>query len=401
MHYIRLLRPPRLAINRNRYQTELVFDIKTDLGDSLLCPDSPIDLVVTAHVFSPMRPDSSCLLSEPGKLQWQANARVLKPVFEFPQMIRNALQSGDTVELCISPASSLSADEVRSILSSSIKSSKRDDMEGLIMPVWVGLNGPEADVDISTRRIRLNKASETAEYLEIEEDIGESIARHIWDAGVVSLCAIAGTYKFPELASSQGGCMQKVNQILGHEDGVNVLELGCGVGVLGIGLCAVYPRGVSECTILMTDLPEAEGRARANMGLLQQQRSGSNLGYAQVMYENLDWEHGRRGSFGQQTGYRRWDLVMLSDCTYNVDMLPALVETLSALHRHNKEQTPVNEQFSTKVFLATKPRHASELALFQLMAAEEWKVAEKQVLPLPVVGREMETVEMYLFEKTA
>ncbi|OAA50691.1 hypothetical protein NOR_01141 [Metarhizium rileyi] len=397
MHYIRLLRAPRMSVRQDSMQAELVFTITTDLGESFLCPEDDIELVVTAHVTS-LSGNSSCLLTKRGALQWQAGRRVCKPVFEFPEMIQRAFMYGDTVELCISPSSELSGDEVQNILRSSIRDAAKDP-NGLIVPVWVGMNGPEVDPDVSTRRIRLTAPSEPAQFLEIQEEIGESIARHIWDAGVVSLCTIVGAYKFPKFKTSQHSCMRKLLDILNNKDGVNVLELGCGVGILGIGLCAVYPRGTGECTIMMTDLTEAEGRVRSNMGLLQQLRSGSDLGYAQVMYENLDWNKAQEGGFRGQIQYRRWDLIMLSDCTYNVDMLPALVGTLSAIHRANLELTADDDEFSTKVFVATKPRHSSERSFFDLMTAEGWTTEEKQVLPLPVLSGDPESVEMYLFEK--
>ncbi|OAQ73621.1 hypothetical protein VFPPC_13041 [Pochonia chlamydosporia 170] len=391
MHYIRLLRAPRMTVTNDSMQTELVFTITTDLGDSFLSPDEPIDLVVTAHVLS-VSGDPACRLSEKGALKWQAGRRVCKPIFEFPPEIQQAFQSGQSVEICISPESGLLGDEVKNILRSSIQPT-----DGLIMPVWVGMSGPEADDDVSTRRILLSGQYEP-QYLEIQEEFGDSIARHVWDAGVVSLCAMVGAYRFPDLETSKHPCMRKLLSILNSRE-VNVLELGCGVGILGLGLYAVYPRGLGECTILMTDLEEAERRVRSNMALLRQQHSGSDLGRAQVMYENMDWNRAKEGKFGRRFQDRRWDLIMLSDCTYNVDMLPALVDSLSAIHRVNTEFTDDEEKFSTKVFIAMKPRHASEMEFFKLMAAEDWVTQEKQVLSLPVLGRESESVEMYIFEK--
>lgn len=400
MHYIRLLRPPKLAPSQRGMHTELVFTITTDLGDSFLYPEEPIDLVVTADIYAPSG-DVSCELSERGELQWLPGRRVAKPVYELPPMAVNAMMSGDAVELCVSTASSFSAEGVQSILSSSAEEPSRGRAEGLVMPVRVALNGPEADNDISTRKLRLSAAGEPPEYLEVEEEIGESIARHVWDAGVVALAAIAGTYKFPRLGPSRHPCMQALRRMFDDGETMNILELGCGVGILGTGLCAVYPRGAGDCTILMTDLDEAEGRARANMALLKHNRSGSQLGSANLLYENLDWDHGRQGRFGRQVRRRRWDLVMLSDCTYNADALPALVGTLSALHASNNAQQAAGGDgpVSTRVFLATKPRHASERALFDLMAGDGWRTLETQILPLPVLGGESESVEMYLFEK--
>ncbi|KAL5094768.1 hypothetical protein Trisim1_005498 [Trichoderma cf. simile WF8] len=79
-------------------------------------------------------------------------------------------------------------------------------------------------------------------------------------------------------------------------------------------------------------------------------------------------------------------------------MLPALLGTLSALHESNTAETGEQPQ-STKVFLATKPRHASEEALFGLLSDQGWTELHRQTLPLPVLGAETQCVELYLYEK--
>ncbi|KAG6024570.1 hypothetical protein E4U41_001738 [Claviceps citrina] len=396
MHYVRLKGPPRINVLDDGIQSTVTFEVANDLGDDLLSPADPVSITVRAHAESSYK-NVSCTLGL--QLEWGAGHRVMKPTFRLPRKIENAIAGGDSVSLSIGPANpDLAADSVYNILMSSIKD-RKEGADGLISTVTVGLSGPDVDNDASLRRILLSGPGDVPQHLIIGEQIGHSIARHIWDAGLVSLSAIAGTFRFPDLAPSQSSCMKKVHQILSQEDGVNVLELGCGVGILGVGLSAVYPKGTGSCTILMTDCHDAEGRARSNMGRLHQQRSGSNLGYAQVMYENLDWANGCQGRFGSKVQDRRWDLIMLSDCTYNADSIPALVGTLSAVHYMNKDFDPDDVTFATKVFLATKPRHDDELVLFDMMAAEDWTIADKLVLSLPVLGHESETVEMYLFEK--
>ncbi|KAG5946114.1 hypothetical protein E4U53_006628 [Claviceps sorghi] len=411
MHYVRLKAPPKINVLADGIQTSIVFEVANDLGDDLLCPTDPVGITVRAYAEASPYANVSCALIERLPLEWDKGHRVMKPTYRLPPKVESAITGGDSVFLSIGPANPGSAaDSVYNILTSSTEDHKDGGVGGgggdhgrgrggLISSVTVGLSGPEVDDDACLRRILLSGRGEPPQYLIIGEQIGHSIARHVWDAGLVSMAAIAGTFKFPDLAPSQSSCMKKVHEILIREDGVNVLELGCGVGVLGLGLCAVYPKGTGDCTILMTDRHEAERSARSNMGLLHQQRSGSNLGYAQVMYENLDWDNGRQGRFGNRVRERRWDLIMLSDCTYNADSIPALVGTLSAVHSLNKDFDPDDTSFTTKVFLATKPRHNDELVLFDTMAAENWKITDKLVLPLPVLGRELERVEMYLFEK--
>ncbi|KAK2602000.1 hypothetical protein QQS21_004426 [Conoideocrella luteorostrata] len=400
MHYVRLPGWPKVMANiADVIHVQLCFEIRNDLGDELLRPADPVELIVWAHTTSSPCKMVRCILPERIMLHRETHQQVWKPTFPLPREIDGAIKSGDSVSLTIGPANpALSAGSAYNVLMSSIKD-KGEGNNGLISPVSVGLSGPDLDENASRRRIVLSGPDECLQELFIGEEIGNSIACHIWDAGLVSLCVIAGTFKFPQLETSQSSCMRKVSKILNQEDRVNILELGCGVGILGIGLCKVYPRGVAECTILMTDCTSAARRARSNMGILHHQRSGSNLGYAQVMYENLDWENGRHGRFGPRLQTRRWDLIMLSDCTYNVDSIPALVGTLSEVHRLNKDFYPEDKTFSTKVFLATKPRHDDERALFDRMAAEDWSMSDKEVLSLPVLGRESERVEMYLFEK--
>ncbi|KAG5918567.1 hypothetical protein E4U42_006800 [Claviceps africana] len=405
MHYVRLKAPPKIKVLDDGIQTSIVFEVANDLGDELLSPTDPVGITVRAHAEASPYANVSCALIERLPLEWDKGHRVMKPTYKLPPKVESAITGGDTVFLSIGPTNSASAaDSVYNILTSSIEDHKDGaghgaGRGGLISSVTVGLSGPEVDDDVCLRRILLTGRGEPPQYLIMGEQIGHSIARHVWDAGLVSMAAIAGTFKFPDLGPSQSSCMKKVHGILAHEDGVNVLELGCGVGVLGLGLCAAYPKGTGDCTVLMTDRHEAERRVRYNMGLLHQQRSGSNLGYAQAMYENLDWDNGRQGRFGNRVRERRWDLIMLSDCTYNADSIPALVGTLSGVHKLNRDFDPDDASFATKVFLATKPRHDDELVLFDMMATEGWTITDKLVLPLPVLGRESERVEMYLFEK--
>ncbi|KAL7951538.1 hypothetical protein V8C42DRAFT_356768 [Trichoderma barbatum] len=104
------------------------------------------------------------------------------------------------------------------------------------------------------------------------------------------------------------------------------------------------------------------------------------------------------GLFGPEVQSHLWDLLLFSDCTYNVDMLPALVGTLYVLHESNMAQAGEQPQ-STKVLLATKPRHASEEALFGILSDQGWTELHRQTLPLPVLVAEAQCVELYLYEK--
>ncbi|KAH7175422.1 putative methyltransferase-domain-containing protein [Dactylonectria macrodidyma] len=405
MHYVRFLRAPKLRPGRgNRLEVQLLFTITTDLGDSFLHPEKGLDLQVTASASSSAG-TSTWLLSDPGRLYWEPGMRVAKPTLDLPIAFERAIQAGVRIQICVRASEpSQHADgaaKILAIASEKPRYRKEAVRMGAVMPAWISLNRAGGGTDVSMRRLQVSDSPTGFGYVEVEEEIGESIARHVWDAGVVALCAIAGIDTAPDNESSKRPCMRALKDLFYSRKAINVLELGCGVGILGVGLAAVYPKlSRGQCTILMTDLAEAEERARSNMARLHPQPSESEEPPVRMLYENLDWEDGRQGRFGKEVESRPWDLVMLSDCTYNVDMLPALVETLSAVHSSNLKLVP-GEPFTTQVFLATKPRHASERELFELMKKEGWETRHKQVLQLPVLGGEPESVELYLFDKSS
>ena len=392
MHYIRFLRPPRVASSGKTHQIELLFIISTDLGDSLLFPDEPLELAVEAYVGGSGA--SPIPLSGKDQVVWKPGQRVVKSTFRIPPPVSKALTAGRDIELCIRPEGKFSADEAQAVLP---RGSGEED--GLVMPVWLTLNsGGGSEQETSTRKLRLWEASGEQSQLEIFEDVGEpkSLARHVWDGGLVTVCALGGLVHDPALEASQGSCIQAVKSILLQERPINILELGCGVGVLGLGVATVCsamkpPGEPHRRTVLMTDLEDAEEQVRSNIDRVP------DLPGTELLYENLDWEDGRHGRFGTNIKARTWDLIMFSDCTYNVDVLPALVETLAALHRGN--QTRHDGQAPTKLFLATKVRHSSEAEVFDLIAADQWIKLQQQTIALPVLGADSQRVELYLYEK--
>ncbi|RFU73164.1 upf0665 family c [Trichoderma arundinaceum] len=413
MHYIRLLKSPTRSRSGKKHTLDLVFTITTDLGDSFLYPDEPIDLAIYAELPIDSELDKKVLIYPlPGtsKLQWRSGMRVVKPSVDISGGLQQALKSKGKVDICIR-AERISTHGTSDILATTVVS--EEEPAGQVMPVWITLSPDKGEIEISARRLYLPGAPEPGAYVEFEEEIGESIARHIWDAGVIAFSAIAESCMLPTPSDTEPSGLKALQSLFTGPRSINVLELGCGVGILGGGLSAVFPRmrppPSRGCTILMTDLEEAEGRTRSNMSRLLQARQGrkSSAGPpVKLLYENLDWEEGRKGLFGPEAQSHRWDLIMLSDCTYNVDMLPALVETLSALHASNKARTAASPASaaerprSTKVFLATKPRHASEEALFDLLSHEGWVELHRQTLPLPVLGAETQCVDLYLYEKS-
>ncbi|KAI2463711.1 putative methyltransferase-domain-containing protein [Annulohypoxylon bovei var. microspora] len=393
MHYIRLLRPAKLD-GRNSI-ISLLITITTDLGDSFLSPDKPVDLIVSAD--DPV--GQSVILKTDQPVRWTSGLRVLN--IKVP--VNACLKRDDvTCSIKIHPATqslplgTMGSNDVlpwRAAESSSAG-------QGLIMPVSVEIvKGVCSPVSLRTLQLNTHSQHENQLNLELEEDIGESIARHIWDAGVVTASFIADA-----CCTNEG-----IRDILPMKrDTFSAIELGSGVGILGITLALIIEkaaviqgRTLSEATVLLTDLVEAEERAMSNISraeaVLPRLRTTGSL--VALQYENLDWDEGRHGQFGPLCSARLWDLVVLSDCTYNVDSLPALIGTLSALHTANLKHSENQKDTKTSVILATKPRHSSEKALFGLLKADEWRYSVLKSIPLPKLGEDDEVVDIYLLEK--
>ncbi|CAK7207565.1 hypothetical protein SEUCBS139899_010375 [Sporothrix eucalyptigena] len=374
-------------------------------------------------------------------LSWNGGMRVLKLEAKLPKEAESLLWSSPSSSssstgknlkrrICIRTADkSLSATHIQHLTKP--KSAGNGDEGGLIMPLWVDVpaTADEAFPHVALRQLLLHDEvlkmdSTTPEAcVEVEEEIGESIARHVWDAGLVAVTFLADTClgqstsrKRPREEDGDNkadtttpiSLPDALRSILLHQPKqakdktLRVLEVGSGVGILGIGLAAIVQEAGRRSTattdddnamFLLTDLPEAEEHARANI---------ARSGLSSLEYENLDWEDGRQGHFGPAVAGKGddagtvWDLVVLSDCTYNVDMLPALVETLTALPSSTTKGTKAKKP---SVLLARKPRHASEEALFSLMTEHGWTVRASSEVPLPVLDNDAQVVELYLYEK--
>jgi hypothetical protein len=376
-----------MSYKKGRTNIDLVLTITTDLGETFLFPDEPLQLV--AHLFT-SSPHQKPVPDLETSLTWSPGMRVLKTSIPVSRT--------DLKFLCVGPIDhELSAGHL-SRLSRPTTGRHR----GLMLPAWADIcpaNGVSSDV--SFRRLQVTDDV----FLELEEEIGESIARHIWDAGMAATAFL--TYLQPpsevDIGTNNSNMTVSLREILSYDRPINILELGCGVGILGLGLGAILSsrrdfstyRGVA---LLMTDLEEAENRARCNIQRLENLRAPS-ANPVKVLYENLDWDLGREGKFGSEVLSRSWDLIVLSDCTYNIDMLPALVETLSQIHTLSKARYKPGDLHTTSVFLATKRRHSSEDALFGLMSGHGWSIRCHNVMPMPVLYEDSEAVDLYIFGK--
>lgn len=408
MHYIRLLRP---LVLDERGSVKIVLAITTDLGDAFLSPPEPVPisvcLVHDGHT-TPTAPNPIRLTTSGPRPVWKDGMRVLKLDVQVPSQVVRGIKTAaadpatrGTVELFIT-ASPGPEEPLRTV------DLPFDETNGRILGLSAPISLPGQEPKyLAKRKFRL---SPQTCLLELNEEIGESIDRHIWDAGVIAMGAVSNMLSPDSSTATDHVTWDKtplLKKLLCSASGsqpVNVIELGCGVGILGLGLAAALHARLSDTAaegevtsnILLTDLPGAEDLARTNISLFAKAAEGSGRAAAvELDFESLDWEEGKEGRFGPKVDGTTWDMIIISDCTYNVDMLPALVGTLSALA--NKTTRETNDEKQTKVVLATKPRHASEKALFGLMGQDGWEVVERATQRLPHLGKQDEVVELYLF----
>lgn len=155
---------------------------------------------------------------------------------------------------------------------------------------------------------------------------------------------------------------------------VRAVELGAGCGIVGIALAQILPR----CAVTLTDLPEVDEIVSRNIKATQL-APGSALDF-----QVLDWDEKPSDDvFGEPV-----DLILVSDCTYNADSLPALVRVLGFL----TDTSP-----HALVLVSLKRRHESEAVFFELMQAASFAILEQTGVSLPAPYSETDKIEMYAF----
>ncbi len=160
---------------------------------------------------------------------------------------------------------------------------------------------------------------------------------------------------------------------------LNVIELGSGCGLVGIALASVQPK----CHILLTDLPDAMNILDYNISR-SRPASGSK-----IEHMVLDWADKLPAAITLEN----YDLILVSECTYNEVSIPALVTTLSALAARSPDAL---------IVLATKVRHFSEAVFFDLMSDAGFEELERISIALPDPQKKkddeiLESVDVYCF----
>lgn len=137
-----------------------------------------------------------------------------------------------------------------------------------------------------------------------------------------------------------------------------------------------------KCQVILSDLPEAMDLIDCNIA-----DSRSAVG-SRVSSLVLDWDQDLPKTITAQN----FDLILVCDCTYNSDSIPALVKTLSTL----AARTP-----AALIVMATKVRHVDEIIFFDLMHRAGLVEAEHQAVSLhnehAAFNDQHQTIDIYVY----
>ncbi|KAI9767585.1 MAG: hypothetical protein M1840_005622 [Geoglossum simile] len=334
MRYIRFLKYPKCSHSENKSSSTVsaLITITSDLGESFY----PKDVAIAANL---VRDENSESMGY-GVYYWRAGMRSLQL----------DISAGNTaafpVKLHVVVKNYEHGDSVHEYLSSAGND---------IVSAWSEPLDP-ADKGAPHYTIERRFLCQGGETLAIREETGESIARHIWDAGLMLM-------SFLDRSITTGSIdMLSLRETLAiaKKKCLNCIELGTGCGVVGLGLAQALP----NCNVLLTDLPEAEDIVKWNMLAT---RPASNT---VISFEVVDWEEDLPISVSST----EFDLILVADCTYNPSSVPSLVRVLATLAARSRNAT---------VLLAHKVRHSSEAVFLEHIADAGFFQDDHVAIPLP------------------
>ncbi|TEY71516.1 hypothetical protein BOTCAL_0091g00010 [Botryotinia calthae] len=367
MHYIRLFKQPRLvpiassASSSSPRILSAKITITTDLGESYLMSDVKLRAEVEVDGIS---------LGSGKEYIWKGTNGMRSLEIQIPIKVQRGVEQWTT--MIVRPAENIyGVDSFEDVLGISQN-------EGGIVKVR------SRSIDLKTGATRSEGMAERVfstgygrrDKIRIWEETGESIARHIWDAGLVLSSYLSSLGS----SSRPAGSLPTLEKSLSTQKNINILELGAGCGIVGITLAKVFSDRINK--ILLTDLPEASEILEKNLSAMTPDSDVSLCN--SCSHQVLDWS----APLPQDVRGERWELVVVADCTYNPDVVPDLVNTLIRVRDGNQ---------GTLVLLAMKVRHDSEMVFFELMEKGGFGVVEKCKVPLGMVGEEGQEIEIFVF----
>ncbi|KAJ5362505.1 hypothetical protein N7541_003349 [Penicillium brevicompactum] len=334
VYYVRFLKTPRIQQQKGVVSITALICITTDLGDSFLAED--VDLVVIVR-------EKGGKIALEKQTKWNAYNREL-PITLSPLPAKLA---GKTLELEI--------DTPEHQRSTPLETGPVPLVMGAISAPFGPQSAPAAKL---VQRIIVAPGVQ----LPVWEETGNSIARHIWDAGLATVVYLESKMPALETVLSRG------------DRSIQVVELGAGCGIVGIGLAQMLP----NCSVLLTDLPEVEEIITRNINSARQASASS------VRYQNLDWEHPPENLCSQPI-----ELILVSDCTYNADSLPVLVSCLDRLVRASP---------GALILVSLKRRHESETVFFELMRSAGFSSVQDS-MELPSEHEQVDEIEFHCYSR--
>ncbi|KAE8394636.1 putative methyltransferase-domain-containing protein [Aspergillus alliaceus] len=353
VYYIRFLKTPRSQKQKSgSLSISALICITTDLGDTFLAQD--VDLVVTLT----LKGSEKVLHQEP--LSWKAGKREL-PISLGPF---HPQLSQHTTVLSVTTADRLKHN-----------SPTPDILLGkagvpLVISGWSAPFGGSESL-VAENLLERRFGFKDGQDLRIWEETGNSIARHIWDA------AIASVIYLQQIATGDSATTAPFLQNLLQSERstpLRVIELGSGCGIVGIALAEILP----QCSVLLTDLPEVEEIVTQNIAVAKP------TPFSSLEYRTLDWDEPLPDDLCNGS----IDLILVSDCTYNADSLPALVSVLDCL---------VQTSSNAIILVALKRRHDSETIFFDLVQSSGLSNLHHDSMQLPSQHDEFDQIELYCY----
>ncbi|KFX93929.1 hypothetical protein V490_04603 [Pseudogymnoascus sp. VKM F-3557] len=359
MHYIRFLKPPQItqdAKSPDQYILYAKITVVNDLGESFLWCDIPIEATIR---------DCNSVTVATQSLIWKCEKRQLevrlvmsqkqakKAAYQLPYQLSVWPSTGDFTPYNLAEVLSINRGQTNRPADGAVLRGLSSPFRPVAEPIHPAIY----------RHFKLDGGT----TMSIDEDTGESIARHIWDAGVI-LSALLEELSQPSNAPPAG--LRLLGNLIKDAPSPSVLELGTGCGIVAI----TFALSVPASRVIATDLEDAAEVASDN---LEQADNAS--------YLNLDWSE----PLPSRVASENFDLVLVADCTYNPDVVPYLVSTLAKLI----EKSP-----SVLICLAMKVRHASEAVFFDLMKDHGIVQVGKHSERVGNLGDEDESVDIYLFK---
>ncbi|KAH9878490.1 hypothetical protein IAQ61_001762 [Plenodomus lingam] len=355
MRYVRFLKTPRIVLadktTSRPHDVLCLVTITSDLGDSFLAAHAQLSAELLACDSS----DNEKLIVW-SSVQWTPGMRSLPIRLPLP---KSGVSTSLRLKVSTTPKST--CDEFQSLVSHHSNSI----VSAWSAPFTVSVEAPR----LAERRFQLASTS-----LNVWEETGNSIARHLWDAGILLSCHM------DQLLSVES----ELGQVLfpnRTRSGLRVLELGTGCGIAGISLAQC----LEDTVIIVTDLTEAREIVTRNLSHVKTAARSS------IEFQELDWDEALPASLNPTA--MNFDLVFAADCTYNADSSPAFVNTISRI---------VHESPSTVVLVAMKMRHPSEVVFFELMAEAGFNRVSTISYPLPGdTEATEETVDLHVYKYVA